>query len=321
MRRVFLNLILAFGTLLTISACGGGGGSGGSVAPIELDYTGVTGTGAGGDPYVLPSENQDGVTQGIEDYLNNSGYTSWKVNIDGLVQTAIFGSADISGELVYDANRRTWIINVNGEDYDYRQPYFDGHYYSIYSYDGLCKYDHITNCGTFWPYYFRDEDYGESKYGTFAKVWFEDPDNYVMAYVHFGLKTPDGGMPTSGTGSYSGYFNGTVNFDDPDALYGIVGGAAEVAVNFGTGAVSFSSTRANGDWEYSVSGDATITGNTYEGTMFASYEDVDGNSLTVTSDNGTLSGAFYGPNAEETAGIVSGTGDGGELVGGFWAAK
>jgi len=105
-----------------------------------------------------------------------------------------------------------------------------------------------------------------------------------------GAVTPTANMPTqilsyngywamlAGTQYDEGSFTATVDFNNKTFNYQVGGGSG------GGGA----------------SGTAAITGNQFTGTVAISTPTVNG--------NGTLAGEFYGPNAEEIGGVISGSG-------------
>jgi hypothetical protein len=82
----------------------------------------------------------------------------------------------------------------------------------------------------------------------------------------------------AGTQYDEGSFTATVDFNNKTFNYQVGGGSG------GGGA----------------SGTAAITGNQFTGTVAISTPTVNG--------NGTLAGEFYGPNAEEIGGVISGSG-------------
>ncbi|MDH5412113.1 MAG: transferrin-binding protein-like solute binding protein, partial [Alphaproteobacteria bacterium] len=113
-----------------------------------------------------------------------------------------------------------------------------------------------------------------------------------------------------------------------DADWDYIGGDAAITANFtGTGgSIGFASDGVGtyAGSAYSLTGGGAISGNRYLGTVSGWYDDGAGGDLVLDAASSTLSGAFYGPNAEETAGVVYATSSyndpyWGELAGGFWA--
>jgi len=148
--------------------------------------------------------------------------------------------------------------------------------------------------------------------------------------------TETGTMPTSGSATYTGGAVGyvvqpvAVNPNNVGEFYG----TSSLSANFATGAVTGSITGINA---YSVhnsgSGQtplgtvnniglsATISGSEYSGT--ADVTGSAGTAFDISGATGSLKGAFYGPNAAETAGVfyLSGGTNSTELMGSFGAKQ
>ena len=110
----------------------------------------------------------------------------------------------------------------------------------------------------------------------------------AMSMIATGLETPDGQLPTQIV-SYSGYYVllvGTTESSDDFT----------VSVNFNTDKMT--GTLGSGLSQTNV--DAGLTGNRFSGTVTSGV-------TAPTGMNGEIVGAFYGPNAEEILGTVSGT--------------
>lgn len=307
MRRIFVRSLGALGAMLALAGCGGV-----IVEPLPVVYN------------VLPATAPAGSTAGIEDYLHPwSGV--WIVGLDGQVQTIDYGTAILTDALVYDADFDEWIVNVDGRDL-------------VLTDNGAGGYDNwaycTAACAEFHAY---DNNPYASQYGTFAYVSYEDASKFAEFYVHTGLKTAPAAMPTRGTATYAGVFDGVVNYTvaGAGADYDYISGGASIDAAFspGGGTVTFSSA-GTGDYagsSYSLAGAGIISGNSYQGSVNGWYDD--GSSandpslvLDASGAGSSLSGAFYGPGAEETAGVVYGTsaaGDPywGEIAGGFWASE
>ena len=142
-------------------------------------------------------------------------------------------------------------------------------------------------------------------------------------------------MPTSGSASYAGGATGyvaqpvSVNPTNVAEFYG----SSSLTANFATGAVTGSITGINA---YSVGNgsgqtllgtinniglSATISGAEYSGT--ANVTGSAGTAFNITGATGAVKGAFYGPNADETAGVLylSGGSNNTSLFGSFGAKK
>ncbi len=308
--------------ILTISAMtfafalpgclGGGGGGGGAGLPVANN--------------TLPAEVPDGSTAGIEDYLT-PGSGTWRINLDGVVGTKSFGTAALVNALVYDPDLDEWTINVDGANFVLASDP-SGFFYLTEN----CT----TRCAAFLPF---DDDPLTSQYGTFGYIAYVTSTKFVEYFVHAGLKTAPADMPASGTGVYAGTFLGLVNYTDADfgPSFDYIEGSADVTAAFtaGGGNLTFFST-GTGDpgATYSLTGTATISGNTYQGTVTGWYDDGGSSNspslqLNPSGAGSSLAGAFYGPDqvgSGETAGVVYATsapGDPnpGELVGGFWSGQ
>jgi hypothetical protein len=143
-------------------------------------------------------------------------------------------------------------------------------------------------------------------------------------------------MPTTGSATYTGGAAGYVvqpvatNSNNAGGFYG----TSSLAANFATNAITGSIT---GIQVYSVNNSeegatplgsmndiglsATISGSTYSGT--ANVTGSGGTAFNITGATGSLSGAFYGPAAAETAGVffLSGGANSTSVLGSFGAKQ
>jgi hypothetical protein len=148
----------------------------------------------------------------------------------------------------------------------------------------------------------------------------------VMAYGH---QTIESQMPITGSARFTGTFGGF--FAVPGAFGTITSGDVQLDVNFASTAVTGTIRNVMGirgrtatpTLEPGRLNDIALTGNThvtiYRGT--ASAIATPGVTYDLTGTTGTLAGAFYGPNAVETAGVVALAGTGTLLQGAFVAGK
>ncbi len=128
-----------------------------------------------------------------------------------------------------------------------------------------------------------------------------------------GYETPDASMPTSGTALYRADVEGAVSFAlNGTRTIGEMEGSASITANFGsnqlTGQVTGTSMSydtpnnyVEGQWN-DFSFGATLTGNSFAGTT-AVTSTPGGTGALITGAAGTVSGAFYGPNANEIGAI------------------
>ena len=134
---------------------------------------------------------------------------------------------------------------------------------------------------------------------------------FVQSIGDAGMTGAD--MPNNGTASYVGNWAGTIQAADTDGDGGfsMTTGAATVTANFAKdkdGLVAALTGLAT------LTGD--ITGNTFSGTKAAAT----GGGLEIGGTfTGSFSGGFYGPKADETAGVFSFT-SAGDTAGGFAGA-
>jgi hypothetical protein len=126
---------------------------------------------------------------------------------------------------------------------------------------------------------------------------------YVLGY-----QTPINAMPTSGSATYLGKTNGSTFSPSGPGQGLFISGDASVTVNFGTNAVSGSLTNmtvvapgGNQPWnDVSLSG--ALTGATFSGTTAATSAG-GGNLSLKASATGTMSGAVFGPAAQNVGAV------------------
>lgn len=269
---------------------------------------------------VVPGDLAAGSTTGIEDYMTPDPVTgtTWLVEMDGHAATTANGSAPMVEAFVYDSMTDQVTMHIGGANHTLDYDAFMGDYWMNF---GAIRTE-------FQPY----DDPAVSQYGTFAYVYYEDDAGFVEYYSYYGLKTPSGEMPVEGTGTYAGVFDGVVNSDIPGIPYDYVSGTVDLVASFasGGGSLTFDSSGSGIGTTYILAGDATITGNTYLGTVSGSFSDGT-NTVYFSAANSSLAGAFYGPDQTsgtvgETAGAVQAASDAGglrqgEIAGGFWAQQ
>jgi hypothetical protein len=132
--------------------------------------------------------------------------------------------------------------------------------------------------------------------------------------VAFGNLTPSASVPTSGNATFTGFTVGVGGSSNSNAAY-VVQGNAQIKANFSTGAVTTNLTNLTVDpipiapmsTLPDLSGTSTISGNAYSGPL-------SGGNLT-----GTINGNFYGPAAQETAGVWQASGGANVWIGSFGA--
>lgn len=136
--------------------------------------------------------------------------------------------------------------------------------------------------------------------------------DFGLAAYHTGNATAVNDMPNLASATYTGTFQGnglTPTVQNPNQMLGAIQGDVTLNANFAAGTISgtIANVRANPANTYTNHGaffpfdinvNATITGNSYQGT--AAYA---GTGTSTTA--GVVNGAFYGPQAAETAGAVT----------------
>lgn len=295
MQGYYIQPIAALIGALMLSGCLGGGGGGGAILPTADN--------------VLPAESPDAPTNGIEDYLT-PGSGTWRVDLDGVVAATAFGSASLTAALVYDPDLDEWILNIDGANFVAEN--IGGGYLSSGCFTG-------NSCAIFAAF---DNDPLSSQYGTFAYIGYATTTKLAEYFTHYGLKTQALNMPSSGTGTYAGEFAGLVNTSFGIG-YDYLEGSADFTANFSAGSITFASTGIGTEVagsSYSLNGTASISGNSYSGTVSGSYTDGVG-TATFSASGSTLSGAFYGPAADETAGVLYYSDSLSELAGGYWSGQ
>jgi hypothetical protein len=130
----------------------------------------------------------------------------------------------------------------------------------------------------------------------------------------FGTLTPTGSVPATGSATFAGTTMGAGGATSGSTVYALQG-TAQIIANFATQSVTANltnlstqniATNAVGSLP-NLSGTSTISGNAYAGPIA-------GTGLT-----GTINGNFYGPAAQETAGVWQASGGGNAWIGSYGA--
>ena len=138
---------------------------------------------------------------------------------------------------------------------------------------------------------------------------------FVSSFIT-GYETPISGMPTTGTANYAGTSNvaGIVTTLSGGFNRGAILGDASYTANFGTNSltgaftnmnvISDNGTAVSMPWN-NVSITSTISGSHFSGSVTAASP-ASPNAYTLTGNTaGIINGSFYGPNANELAGVWS----------------
>lgn len=323
-----MRKLVVFGALALTVLAGCSGGSGGP----SIDRGAVIGTGAISDPYIMPSEMPSNTNGGMEDYIARMGGDWWLFIPDAAKKNTIGSSATTLAIMMYDPKNDQWGLVyslVGGAD-------SGGIFLAKNSATGLYSCDPaVTTClYSDVDFALLDQSPNQSQYGTFAYAHYDDgAGNALFQYLTTGLKTQASAMPTTGTASYSGDFEVTLTQLSTGYYWRSSGGKIAVDADFGGNSLVFNTATAavfNGGGtpfpatdQYTVSGSATITGNTFTSVAFGG-EQYAGDGTLLGSYTGTLDGAFYGPSANELAGAFQQYNPSNAdfvVTGGLWAAK
>jgi len=152
-----------------------------------------------------------------------------------------------------------------------------------------------------------------SAYGFWATTL--QPPSHTGTFA-FGNATPAASVPSVGSATFNGSTMGVGGMTDGSAAFA-VNGSVQVIANFATQTVTTNLTAfsaVNACYTSSakaslpdLNGTSTMTGNSYAGSIV-------GGALT-----GTINGNFYGPAAQETAGVWQASGGGTVWIGSYGA--
>jgi len=111
-----------------------------------------------------------------------------------------------------------------------------------------------------------------------------------------GLQTPVDHLPKQTANYHGDYYFAGINPDDGEGTFG-ASGEFDMTANFETNKLTGSAKVYGAAEPVHTTFDANISGSQFSGTATRQY---------TTGMNGQLAGAFYGPNAEEIAGVAIG---------------
>ena len=154
-----------------------------------------------------------------------------------------------------------------------------------------------------------------SSYGLWLHT--DSTNNAQVGSFAFGNLTPAASVPATGSATFNGFAIGTASTLNGGSLYAVQGNA-QIIANFVTQNVTTNLTNLTVQNEPyapaatiaslpNLSGTSAMTGNSYAGPIA-------GGALS-----GTINGNFYGPAAQETAGVWQASGGGNQWVGSFGA--
>ena len=306
---------------LAVTGCSGDDGATGPQGPQGTSI-GSTNT----LPATFPTHPAlSGVT--VTSVIGDPGTGTWQIDIDDSVKLEFAGLVTVPTSLTYDSDENQWLINLDGTNFVLDELLSTAIFGDLG--EGDCT-DGVPEC--------IELTVDALKYAILWTGSYNDADLEVADFFFTsGLATPAAGVPTTGTAVYGTAVTAaySVELDGADAG-DFSATTADLTVNFGTGAVTFTQpTITVGTAELTLAGTATVTGNSYTGSASGTF-DPDNAGLTppagdgIIFDTGTLSGTFYGPSADETAGVlfaedtlIAADGDGsiltGSVAGGFIA--
>lgn len=171
-----------------------------------------------------------------------------------------------------------------------------------------------------------------SSFGNFRRIEpASDTDKTAItnSWFYFGIPTNPAAIPASGTGTYRGILHGTANYGLAGSRVLDVEGTSLFVFDFGTSSltgnlhpvvIEHSGDRTDlGEWAFA---------NAQVGTLVLSNPGFTASLETNVGINGQVSGRFFGPAADEVAGIFSaqfrppdGFGNSGKIIGAFGAGK
>jgi hypothetical protein len=177
----------------------------------------------------------------------------------------------------------------------------------------------ISNSGTSYALAAEPSAYGWN-YQSFG-VWVTGAGtgSGTAGSTSVGWATPNGSVPTTGTGNYTGYTGG--RYSASDGSYFFTSSAMTANANFATRSIAFSTTATQttpdlinltNNSNLNLSGTLTYAANSNQFT---------GTVTSVSGMTGTATGRFYGPAAQEIGGTFGVSGGGLNVYGGAFGGK
>lgn len=300
--------VLVLGCALALSACSSGGGGG--LASITTDTSGIGS---------VSFQNYTDTT----DYIAEAkGFElSYSYNSDG--DLSLGGSKYFKdGRVIVDNNDLRLVAGNTDLTIDVTQNRIDTSSVDMYEYT-VDVSTQTSNDET--VYGFDASADFSNEFGDFG-IW--DDDNglgntgYGGVVVHGDFTTAEQ-IPTSGSGSYTGYFGGIYYDPSFSTEYDITytTGDFSATVNFGTRAVSFELDNTIGDEGDNVSM-LDFSKSFTAGSNWANGMNVSAATGTNNGFKGNVGMYLLGPNAEEVAGTFDLRGTGTDYyIGGFWGGQ
>jgi hypothetical protein len=298
--------VASVAALLALAACGGGGGGGGggssggsspppaqpaAGAPVPFQAPGSTVSYPVNSASV--STSAGAVTGSRIDATGNAGTITITTDLNGnlsaiqfniLTPTSTFTKTFPAGQIINQSQLLSSLATALN---------------TVNTTPGQATFVHSTGGNLYSSYgAWASNDVGTGRFGVFA----------------LGSVTQPSAMPMTGTATYNG---STVGIAASSSASYALNGTVQLQANFATSTVGtaisnmqFQNAATNAiTSQPNLIGTATITGNQYSG------------SLVSTTLAGTSTGTFYGPAANETAGVWKAAGGGVTAVGSYGASR
>lgn len=300
----YLSITSAVPLVFVLSACGGGAGGPGGVGGQTTGFTSSqvltayksTEATAGGPPSINAAQQEAGGIQGF------GAATAGATSAVSTVGTYVVGNIDRS-------QTNTLKIKVGEKEYTLTQgdagTTDSGHEWFAYGNTAHTSTDDSKGA------YVLNSDYVSLAAFTKGGKWQpvdpsvdpgnEDdewtiPDMEGYGMIVTGLQTPVDNLPKQTADYHGDYYFAGINSDDGEGTFG-ASGEFDMTANFETNKLTGSAKVYGAAEPVHTIFDANISGSQFSGTATRKY---------ATGLNGQLAGAFYGPNAEEIAGVAVG---------------
>lgn len=282
---------------LSITGCGGGGGGGGSTPPqsLEVPFTSFSAIGPR-QTVVMPGISQSASVTGSAVTFSavDSSNTTVKLTYNDAI--ALTGGNLATPQANFSLSQSAGdTVTCSGTICD------------LFNASATREVVAINATAVGW------------NYQTFG-VWTNtlSPTVTQVGAFSIGSPTPASAVPTSGGGNFTGLATGF--YVDPSANRYVTVATMAATADFGARSIVFSTSSTNRTALTSGAVPAPDAGLDLSGTFIYSAGTNQFTGAVTTSNaalNGSGTGRFYGPNAQEIGGTYSLTGAGGSMLGGF----
>jgi len=297
-----------------LAACGGGSGGGPVSTPGPAPARAPGPTPTPGTPNPTSGANDDLLTPLVSETFSTfaaRGSASYTTN--GSPGSSSAGSATRS--ITYDAGANTYRVSTGGTEQTFGsgdiEPSLTNSQGTTYVRQSGSTTNalYLTKPGTSGALTYRWVGSGLWERNTQSSTTISGD---VNAFV-YGIRTPTSGVPMNGSANYSvdmiGVYATQVGVQ---SLYG----TGNLSINFGSGAISGS---GNATGINAVTGGTT--GHSWSSTASLGSAGALAGTLSLGSVNAGMSGALYGPEAQEVGAAFGGSGGGNSLVGALTGRK